>query len=644
MVDNQKKWWICVWLMFGFVLSLIFAFLWYGNGRIKQNAFWSNGEIYNFGSIELRSGTETCPYNHEDGRFHMERSDGMLLLEVKSDISKWRELIIVVRKLNTNKMWWTLSFFNDAGEWIDDATAVIGEGENHIPLKINNKISRIQITIWGRTGTAFCIDQAKLCQMKYDFEMRRLLWRAMWVFCAYLAISAIIYLLHYWDWYVTIEVLQYGFILVGNGGGNFFYRRLSQNARNLLRTGIFGIVFLMMIPLNIFYWSGKAIMTRYFFLGIAFLIVLVALLSWEKPLSNRNWRNLSGKSWLFFSSLLILSDLIVSKEIPYAGFVLLFLLGFVFFVWQNAEKYDVFLHNAVQGLVYTLPIVSFYCTFFREKKVGFMYNGCFSDRESMALYMTAVCIALLEELNRIIKKESGKRGKAFLSGLGIFLCIYYIYCTRVFICLVVLGMIIMMWIWPKRKKKDMLKQYIVLLLILLPAAAVMIGAVRYMDHFVPSALGTDIIYENEKYEMMLGRASTGNIIADIPIFVENIGYTMKDRITIWANYIRNLNLFGHSSPLFVFRTKTGAYNALLEIAYTYGIFCVIPYLLYIVHGSHKLLKEKKFLIRAGIISFWVFGMILNLEKMFLQPIWLMFYLELGNCLNEKGSGDEMAFE
>ena len=115
----------------------------------------------------------------------------------------------------------------------------------------------------------------------------------------------------------------------------------------------------------------------------------------------------------------MISDLLVCKEIPYVGFIMLVILGFVFFVWQNAEMYDVFLHNAIRGLVYTLPILVLYCTFFREKKAGFLYNGCFSDRESMALYMMAVCIALFEEINRMMEKENGKRSRMFLNGLGI---------------------------------------------------------------------------------------------------------------------------------------------------------------------------------------------------------------------------------
>ncbi len=644
MAENQKKWWVCVWLMFGLVLSLSLAFLWYGNGKIKQSAFWSNGEIYNFSSAELRSGTMTCPYVYEDGAFHVDTGDGSLLLQVQSDVSKWRELILEIKKFNTKKMWWKFSFFDESGEWIDDSTSIMVEGENHIPLRINKKISQIQITIFGQSGTTFRIAQAKLCQMKYDFEMRRLLWRTMWLFCAYLAISAIIFLLRHWDWYVTIEVIQYGYRLVGDRGGQFFTQRLSQGVRDRLRSGLFAIIYLMMIPLNVWYWNGNERMTRYFVLGIAFLMVLIALFSWEKPLKALTWRNLTGKLWLFYCVLLMISDLLVSKEIPYAGFIMLVILGFVFFVWQNAEMYDVFLHNAIRGLVYTLPILVLYCTFFREKKAGFLYNGCFSDRESMALYMMAVCIALFEEINRMMEKENGKRSRMFLNGLGIFFCIYYIYCARSFLCFLVLGIIFMIWIWPKRKEKDQIRKYGIVLVVLLPVAAIMIGAVRYMDHFVPSALGTDIVYLNEKYEMMSGGTITGHVIADISIQIENIGYMITDKITIWANYIRKLNLFGHHSPLFVFKTRTGAYNAVLEIAYTYGIFCIIPYLLFLVHGSGKLVKERKFLAMAGVIAFWVFCMISNLEKMFLQPIWLIFYLQLGCCFNDKGAKDARAFE
>lgn len=627
MTDSRTKWKIYVWLMTGLILSSALAFLWHGNGRINQRNFWSNGAFYDFGSEELRAGTESCPYVG-DG-FLVNGDNGKLWFEINSDVERWQEMAFELKNISSGAMNWRISFLNEQMEGIYTTDVIANEGWNYVYLGIESKVFALQIEILGQPGVEFSINAAKLCQKSAIFDSKRFLWKIVWIFYKYLFLSAILYVFKSYGWYLWIEITQKIYIAMGDRAGAYFHRRFSGRTRKRLRAGLFGIIFLLLVPLNLSYGIRDTITARYYILGIMAGIVLAVLLAWEKPLKKINWKNPMAGCWFALCALLIFSDILIKKDIPYAGFFLWAVFGFMFFVWQNTGKYDSLLRDVTQGLIYTLPVIAFYCLVFREKKPGVLYNGCFSNSESMALYMMGVWIAFLIKMNGEIQKKFCSRLRILLYEAGFFLSLYYLYCTRSTLCLSVVLVVSMIWLWRQIKNWKRVRRCVAWMLVSFVVSVGIVGSVYYGGQFLPSKLGTDIVYENETYGSVQRREDS-----EILRWLEYEKMQGRDKDLIWKNYIRNLNLTGHDAPLIIFRKWAGASNLILDMMYYYGVFVLIPYLPLLAGGIWYAWKKKDFLNLAVVISFEALSMVTNLGQMFLQPLWFLFYFGLGKMLSE----------
>ena len=70
-----------------------------------------------------------------------------------------------------------------------------------------------------------------------------------------------------------------------------------------------------------------------------------------------------------------------------------------------------------------------------------------------------------------------------------------------------------------------------------------------------------------------------------PITLENV--TSKDTINVmgsWKNYARMMGLYGNATQIYRNREPVQAYNGYLDLMYHYGIFAVIPFVLYQIYG------------------------------------------------------------
>lgn len=123
-------------------------------------------------------------------------------------------------------------------------------------------------------------------------------------------------------------------------------------------------------------------------------------------------------------------------------------------------------------------------------------------------------------------------------------------------------------------------------------------------------------------------AVTGNIdaVIDIP--------TKQELIIAWKSYIGDLNLIGHSV-----KAKTGGrtvwiYNGIFEMVYRYGIFILIPYVMFF---TDVFCWTRCYMKKTGIRSLVLTIQILfflslftqNAERPFLSPFWIAFYLHVG---------------
>ena len=59
----------------------------------------------------------------------------------------------------------------------------------------------------------------------------------------------------------------------------------------------------------------------------------------------------------------------------------------------------------------------------------------------------------------------------------------------------------------------------------------------------------------------------------------------------WKNYARMMGLYGNATQIYRNREPVQAYNGYLDLMYHYGIFAVIPFVLYQIYGFCISLKK-----------------------------------------------------
>ena len=97
-------------------------------------------------------------------------------------------------------------------------------------------------------------------------------------------------------------------------------------------------------------------------------------------------------------------------------------------------------------------------------------------------------------------------------------------------------------------------------------------------------------------------------------------------------------MFGHKGELIIFRREIPAYSGYLSMAYHYGIFILVPYIVFqltMLTASIKgMFSENKrrtasILFLAVGIAYLCFAVTSNAEIPWGHPLWLCYYLSVG---------------
>ena len=106
----------------------------------------------------------------------------------------------------------------------------------------------------------------------------------------------------------------------------------------------------------------------------------------------------------------------------------------------------------------------------------------------------------------------------------------------------------------------------------------------------------------------------------------------------WAAYARAMNLFGHAYKHIFWGGTHWAHNGILWIAYYYGVFCAVPYILMFGCALVKAAKRVHIKVTAGAYEIVPFGMLFvlliismadNVEQPFGLIVWYLLYLMPG---------------
>ena len=438
--------------------------------------------------------------------------------------------------------------------------------------------------------------------------------KALTIFLFYLAGSVILAEKVYRGWYVIWEVLQGIYIDIGNAVAGHLRKKLSAKQRELLQTGIFALLFLVMIAMDVKSRNQFLKAGRYWVLLYGIFFLILGLLSVEKPLQKLDW---CGKVPAAYTALWVvacISDLLVRKSFSFAGYVMLFGVGFLFFIWQNQGQMKTMLLRMMRGLEVTLPVIVVYCICFRPVKEEIWYNGCFTNRESMALYALALILAFVMELY-----HSKNNTTLLCSVSGLFVSGFYLVASgKRGCCLIALVVICAGLILAIKKQGRKWKVPIILASILLAAGVTAVAFAGIQK--LPEKIGHSVTYTREREVEVTG----GEI----------------SRRTIWTSYAKEWNLTGHKDALKFSGKRQDAANGILQLVYRYGIFIVIPYLILLYQVIAEVIRRRD---GMGILILAVYLATLlwcNVEIPFTNPIWLLFYFMVGTLFEQEKIANE----
>lgn len=358
-------------------------------------------------------------------------------------------------------------------------------------------------------------------------------------------------------------------------------------------------------------------------------------------------------SWLWLWVGMIVCNLFVGKDLQSATVYTMFFSGMVFiFVWQNMDKPDRILYDLMASLEITFFIGIVYCIFFRMKKPAIDYNGMFQSSEELAMYAVLMAIVFITEINWMFDKNIRNRGQrnrrrefycclknTFGASASLFFVLRSNHLPGIMAYLLISSLFIIIFLRKINgdftKYRNLFLNFAVAVVFAYLGVCVIYAGTKYL----PGYLNLDLDYQQEVYLTKLTGEDKELFALQYPGSMKHVKTKEIEKLPIiWQNYARRLNLFGHAEDLEVFRHKIPAYSGYLYMKYHYGIFMLVPYIMFQFTMLSEALKgifsESKRR-TAGILFFGVgmaylcFAVCSNIENPWGHPLWLCYHLSVG---------------
>lgn len=620
-------------VLFIICISIVGALIWI-NGGYEKGGLLDFGKSYDISCEILDNNTETIWYAEEIGNYVIKSVEADIYFHVGAPKTKWKHCMIKLSNLSREYVIWEIELLNPKGKTLCKKNYILREGRNWIKVSANGKVKSMRIGIYNQNQPwyTFKIDSIILKQKDISFE--KILEKTVVLMLVCLVLYLLLGAIKRLDWYFIIEILQNAYIRLGDFVGSYLASVLKENIRKKLMVLCFMFLFLLSIVMNVVSGECYDVTGHYWIYGYGILLIFVGILSWNKPLHKLDWKNGICLAWLLLWIVISISDLLVPKSFAYVGYVMVICGGFAFFVWSNEKCFQCILRSMIKALEYTLLPILFYCMVFRQKKEGVLYNGCFLQHESMAMYFLAILIAFLVEWHYLFKKEQLYVKKMILCGTGMLVSASMLYYSRTKYCMFAAITAIVVWgicqMIQLRKYKRKNSELFIIAGMILMLAIPSILIVKYTVESLPQKLGTDMVYTNEVLESA--------IVSDV--LPEGIMPNDEEyRKNIWSSYIQKINFIGNKDNLQEKETYLNPANGILQMAHRYGIFVLIPYLAILLLSVYSAMKERNFVWVLTVLIFFIVLFGENIEMPFTQPLWFLFYLGIGQFLGNREKED-----
>lgn len=596
-------------LSFGILFSIMNAMI-RSSEQGNLETFYDMGEVADVSRAELLKSNDKWVYDSESEAFVISGKKAVKTFRISAEEKNWGWMYVTIEHMSVPKVDAKLVYYNKKGErrYIEDIT--LQEGENILDLEENCPCTRIGISLQNADGQTISITRMQvreLMSLKGGTESIGKIF--VYSFGAYAGICALVFLI------ISIAARKkkysLAWIKVEEGihcisRGLSFYRKKKYPDTSgiylLLQRTALSVLFLFLFWKSIFpqeETNGRFLVDMLIVTG---LVVFFGFFQSEVPLSGGHKADAVRLTWCWFVFAVLISDLMVGKEYGHIGVLFFIPLVLVARRFRTEKRYLKLCRLTASSLeiVFVVSVVFALVYFIVTKENPLNQPTVFN--ETIAMTAVPVFIAFLTDLLYAF------RFRCLLGALlTLAVCALSVpapLCIGIFVVMLLFAILKLVSCCKKGKR---------------PAVKGILGAAALLSLFL-----TILIF--------LGRFS---------------GYqTGVEQLTIWKNYSWRLNLFGNPErAIEIFAVRMEPYNAYFAIAFRYGIFILIPYILMQVlllkRGFSAWLKNIKvrflgescqyqwdsgFFSLSIVIAYISFGFTGNAEKPFGTPLWMCYYL------------------
>lgn len=659
---------ITIIIMCGVIASLSCAAMWV-SGSFNLNRF-CNIEAYDVTKAEREALGVALQYvEQKAGVINVTETEAVKRIDIKGAMVPWQTLVLDLDEMNREHMVWEINFLDKQGNQVYTQEVQLTEGENVVELP-KEKFAAMEIRIYEQTGSEFLIRKMQLLKGDKIVKTSQYLGTTVIFFIIYLLVVYVCSKV--WKKrkghgkasknliYVFNSKLQDIYLKAGsmlpNWGEKYSQKSISMARRILL----LGMLYYMLVINNRDTYFNPQYFLRHVVIWAIFLITTGALCK-EGNLRKLRWNVPFAGVWTVFFIWVCISEFLVKKRLCGWGYLMLFAAGFLFFMWGNMKKPEQFQRDIVKAIEWFSVINLVFCLISRPRIEGLSYQGIAWNPNIYAQYLMPMAVVFFAEADAwILKRQKGKICfYAAMTG-----CCYYLgWISQSRTVLLSLAAVLIVFIIKQMRNVAMLQAKKRVLIFMTAVCVIGVPAAAFSNwciNNIAEKLETQIVFPRDDYKIEVKVPSLKLEVQAMETGIRESRVVRKlvesndmesitsGRNLYWKAYLRDMNLWGHEYQLEIWGAKRGEHSGFITIAYRYGVFAIIPYLLiigYLVRYSwHYMKKQKHYAFYPIGITMGMICILLveNVERPFYSVACLAFWLLPGffmNCNSEKKEKD-----
>ena len=623
--------------------------------------FLQAGDVYDFSRETLTKSNDEWIYNAEQQYFEIVVKNAIRRFNLDGKEKCWGYLYVNVDKLNVSELEAELRYYNKDKERIFKENIILRPGENVIALQSLIPVAEIGFNIKDAKGVCISLKSMQIREKQANYVPMR--------FWGVFVVSYVLFLV---IWLVGKnllykhraeaertekkqealpgEVLSYFYEHMGSFFAAWRTKRVSDI--ELGHRLSFSLLFITCIAANVLGWQTDEELFRYYLISSAALLLIAGGLC--VPAEHRKkkviWESPVAFAWIALWIGTVISDFFARGQIHFVGYVMIFAAGFFIYRWNRVAHPENVLFAMMEALEIVFGITILICVMFRPKLLAVQYNGIFRDPEDNAMFalLMVVVLGVMMERQMLCNRFTVKMNICLIE---LALAAYMVLRAENQTGYVILMLLMLMFAWRiigyRKQWFEYAKKNIGLLALTLFLAAGFAGAFHVGIKYVPEKIGLALTYkEEEKLSQESEQVLTELSWYDAKLVEDVVREEEIEKNIIQTNYLRKLNLYGNGKNMKVFREKVPAYSGYLYMAYRYGIFILVPFVMYQIivlaagirgirtGGKPKAVcnKGQRSLLILGIAIIYVgFCLCGNADASLKHPLILCMYLMTG-CL------------